>query len=100
MEGLLEELNYVVVNQITKFTDNRIMLQTCKYYNKLCNDKLSQLTEYYKNKYKDLSFTKYFDSESKIELFTLELVLDSYEDKIPECYYNYHNKIICAMLSF
>lgn len=98
MDGIPNELNNLICNNITKICDLRNISKTSKYFQNLCKNKITNMENYYKEKYNNLSFMKYFGHHTK-EKFTIEIILDGYYGLLSDKYYK-NNQIICSMCAF
>lgn len=94
---LLYEIDNIICDNITKITDLRNMLMTCKQMHHICNNKILELENQYINKYSKFSFKMHLFDYSK-EKFTIEIILDNYFHLLHDDFYN-NNKIIRQMLA-
>ncbi len=93
MDLLPNEITLIIFDYITKITDKRQFLRTCKKYYGITKNTI-QITET-NFKVKHFYNDKYYD----VDKFTLELCNDKYFDKIPISYFNKNNNVIMKLLT-
>jgi hypothetical protein len=98
--NLLPELHIKIAEFIAHITDLRLLSRTCQTFYAIGTELIPQLERAYREKYKKLDFSRFIHTNSSLEKYTIELVLDGYEEVIPYIYYTYKNKVIFNMLAF
>ncbi len=94
MDPLPNELILIIFELISKITDKRQFLKTCKKYNIITKKSFYN----YENNYKIEKFDKI--EKYSVEKFTLELCHDKYFEMIPESYIVANNGILIETLVF
>ena len=108
---LPNELIITIFNFITKITDKRQFIKTCKLHNSLLKHLITNMNEceldYFRKS--DLprsivqTYNMYYPEylskrEYCVERFTIELCYDSYFDRIPISYFHKYNEVIIRLL--
>ncbi len=91
---LSDEIILEIFYRISKITDKRQFLKTCKLYNNLTKVSMDN----YSDNYNVPQFNYY--KKNTIERFTIELCHDSYFNLIPKHYINDSNGVIVKCLSY
>ncbi len=92
MNLLPDELVIEIFNQIQKITDKRNFLRTCKKYNKITSESMSN----YVFRATLFNCPHYYC----VDKYTLELCHDGYFNLIPEHYINKNNKMLIPCLAY